>query len=169
MSFNNPNHNDIIRSKPKDPLNMLKFYSKSYNNLAKYAASRKLNRKVNLDDYQVIFDEFVKDWAFNLIHKPKLRIIHKKLANPVWSFGCSIGINVQDSSREFVRTINPKFEKVFEHNYAAYIIRYNHFDTYKKYARENLKQFKYRKRRHYLSPWEANPERWAINNVSDNF
>ena len=169
MSFNNPNHNDIIRANPRDPHGMLKYYGKSYNNLAKYAAARRLGRKTNLDDYQVIFDEFVKEWKYRYVDKPKLAKIHKKLATPVWNFGCSIGINVQDSSREFVRTINPTFEKVFDYNYASYIMRYGHFDSYKEYARENLNKFRYRKRKVYANPLEVNPERWAVNNVSDNF
>lgn len=169
MSFNNPNHNDIIRANPRDPLGMLKYYCKSYNNLAKYAAARRLGRKVNLDDYQVIFEEFVRDWKSSYIDKPKLAKIHKRMATPVWQFGCSININVQDSTREFVRTVNPKMEKVFEYNYAAYIMRYGHLEAYKAYAREHLNEFRYKKKRYRMAPWEANPERWAVNGLADTF
>lgn len=162
MSFNRPTVNQIIPL-IDDKFNMKQYLSKHYLNLAQKSFKRKYGRYANLDDAQLLYNEFVIQWKHYYITKPCLHKLHKKLANPLWKFGCSIKISVKDSTKEFVRTINPTFKNVFEYHYDSWIIRNNKFEEYKEFAIKNLKKFPYVKETYvdYSSQ--------AFNNITEDF
>ena len=144
MSYKNPNVNDVINNSI-DLFDMSKYLHKSYLNIAKYKLRRKLGRKPNLDDAQQLFDIFVDDWRNYYKRKPLLEKLYKEKAKPIWEFGCKIHISVKDSTREFVRSINPEFKDIYDYHYDSWIIRNNKFEEYKDFCIKNKKKFPYRR------------------------
>ena len=116
-----------------------------------------------MEECQQIFDEFVIQWKHYYITKPILEKAYKELAKPVWKFGCSIHISVKDSTREFVRSINPTFKNVFNYHYDAWIIKNNKFEEYKQFCLKNKKQYPY-----YRSTF-TDYSNFAYNGVTEDF
>jgi len=144
MSYNNPNCNEIINNSSSYRC-MVKYFCKDYLNLAKGEFKKRNNRKANLDDSEELFTIYAKMWYDWYIINPKKEKLYRKVANPVWEFGVSMRIDVKDATREFVRSINPEFKKVWNYHYDTWIVRNNKLEEFKQYCKIN--KFPYRKQR----------------------
>lgn len=162
MSFKHPSVGEVINNSSNNR-DMVKYFCKDYLNLAKTAFHREHKRAATIEDSEELFQIFSAQWRYHYIEAPKREKQCIKISSPLWQFGCSLRISVKNSTREFVRTVNPSFENVFNYHYDAWIMENGYFTQYMKFCKENKDKFPYRRERY------IDFSHLAYNGVTDNF
>jgi hypothetical protein len=142
MSHKNPTVSEILKSTTGIIGGHL---HKSYLDLAK-ARFYKLNqRRPTLDDAQALRDTYEEMWMDYYIERPKRFQLEKILAEPIWTYGCSLHVDVKKSMITFLRDI-PGFTfdgNVKESNYGTYIVQNNLFEDWKEFVYKRRYSLRY--------------------------
>lgn len=181
MSEKHPNVNDVLRNSTGIE-EMRKHLCRSYLNLAKQDFWRKNNRHAILTDAQELYDIYEAQWRDYYIDKPIREAENKKVGEPIWRYGKSLGIDVYDSMCRFLESTYPAYRftvggEMYNAMTAArvceekgiefmetYIMNNDLLESYKKFVSDHRNTLK-----KYFKPTYTDYSHLAYNGVTDDF